>query len=122
MESLRLVDGTVESHSEKRRRPPHQLPHWLRITFRVFSTALCIAIVVILIHTILLFNSSKDERFTYPKGIVLPAWPQNLKMYPTNVMLASSIIAAMLNITALIALFGYVGVNPLPTLLLCEFL
>lgn len=107
MESLRLVDGALESQPEKSHQPYFEIPHWVRITFRVLSLTLSIIIAGLLIHTIVIHSLTKDEQFTYPKGTVFPAWPDNLKMYPTNIMLASSIIAGLLNIIALIALFDW---------------
>ncbi|KAK5045523.1 hypothetical protein LTR84_009141 [Exophiala bonariae] len=79
-------------------------PHRIRVAFRVIALAFSFALVVIMVKALIVYERTKSETFTYPRGTTLSAWPQSLQTGPTALMLVAAVVSVKLNILSLLTL------------------
>lgn len=79
------------------------------LSLRILSAVLSLGITGVLAHVIFLHNTTTDMTIAHPNGMLMTAWPSNMIIFPTYLMLAASAIAATFNITALISSLGIVS-------------
>lgn len=85
------------------------IPHAFRVVLRFLSFALSATIIGLLVHSLVLYHKTAQDRWRYPKGTMLPAWPPTAPTWrPTYLMLGASAVAAVLNALALVTLLGMV--------------
>lgn len=86
----------------KNRAPRYQVPHGIRVTWRIMSLLLSITIIGLLGHVLYLRGKSTEANFKYPSGMEIPAWPEGLKLYPTYLFLGAAIVAFVINLLGIL--------------------
>jgi hypothetical protein len=85
------------------------IPHGVRVTLRIPTLLVSLAVVGVLAHTIYIRESTRGERLVYPLGTTIAAWPHALTMHPTLLLLAAAAVAVLFNLVALASLAGFVS-------------
>lgn len=85
----------------------HRGFYWTRLFLRCASLGLCIAIIVALCKDLRWFSDSKDVKKPFKDGSgEYPVWPEDLKVWPIYLLLASACIAGLVSLVMVVASFN----------------
>lgn len=94
-----LLDDHVVYKSKK---PKRQVPHWLRMTWRVISLLLSVTVVGISAWAVYVRENTRGQIFVNKNTTQAPIWPKTLLMGSTYLMLAAGAYTIFINLIALI--------------------
>lgn len=84
----------------------HRGVYRTRLTLRVLSLAICIAINVVLIDSIRSYKKTKHFTNPFRNGSGrFPVWPEGLKLYPTYLLIGAATVAGVISLLLVIASF-----------------
>jgi len=114
MEPLRLLQGdndvpSISPVAANSRRRPQAVPHSFRVAVRTFSLIIGSAVVGVLAHASAVWFSTRYVVQQQPDGSRQRAWPAQMDLWPTWVMLGAAVIAILVQIVAFLTLCGGVS-------------